>query len=222
LEIELEPQADLGPDPWRSYYACRFAWANEAAELWRSVNQIRQPAKAPRLEAPLYLEIDDAQTRTAILTGGLPFHRRRGPRMLDSLLIVRGERARVFRLGIGVDLHNPLQEALSLLAPAALLRQTAPPPAPTPSGWLFHLGARQVLATSWQLLLCEGRVEGFRARLLETAGRPVRTQLACFRPVSSARQVDFRGQSLGPCEVDREHVRLEFSAHEWLEVEVRW
>ena len=30
----------------------------------------------------------------AVLTGGLPFHRRTDARMLDSLLVVRGERAR--------------------------------------------------------------------------------------------------------------------------------
>jgi alpha-mannosidase len=222
LEIELDPQLAPGPDPWQSYYACRFAWANEAADLWRSVNLQRQSAGIRQLEAPLYLEIDDARARTAILTAGLPFHRRRGRRMLDSLLVVRGERARKFRLGIGVDLRNPTQEALGLLAPSVIVRQHSPPPAPSGSGWLFHVNARNVIATYWAPLVHESRVEGVRVRLLETDGRAARVRLACFRNISSASQVDFRGHSLGQCRIEEGVVCLNVAAHEWLEVEARW
>jgi alpha-mannosidase len=222
LDMELDPHSAPGPDPWHSYYACRFAWASEAADLWRAVHHGRQPAGGKQLESPLYLEIDDAQTRTSILTGGLPFHRRQGRRMLDCLLIVRGERARTFRVGIGVDLRNPIREAISFLAPPVLVRQTLPTPTPSASGWLFHLDARNVVATYWGPLVCEGRVEGFRVRLLETAGRSARLKLTCFRAVSSASQVDFRGRSLGQCRVDNGAICLDFSAHQWMELEARW
>ncbi len=125
LDIELEPCRECSADPWNSYYAARFAWANEAAELYRSANLTRQAAKGKRFEAPLYVEIDDAAVRTAILTGGLPFHRRYGMRMLDTLLVVAGERCRRFRLGVGVELKNPLHESLSLLTPALSLAESS-------------------------------------------------------------------------------------------------
>ena len=128
LDIQLDPLEALGPDPWKSYYACRFAWSDESAELFRSVNMTRQATEAKRLEAPLMVEIDDGTTRTAVLTGGLPYHRRVGSRKLDSLLIVRGERARRFHLGIGVDLKQPLTESLGQLVPPRLVRVSAAPP----------------------------------------------------------------------------------------------
>ncbi len=59
LTIELEPLTSLEDDPWNSYYCCRFAWANEAATLWRGVNQLRERAEAKRFEAPNYIDIDD-------------------------------------------------------------------------------------------------------------------------------------------------------------------
>ena len=78
-------------DPWNSYYAARFAWPDETADLWRGVGLARQKTDAARLEAPEYLEIDNGSGRLTIFTGGLPYHRRSDPRMLDTLLVVRGE-----------------------------------------------------------------------------------------------------------------------------------
>ena len=96
------------PDPWRSYYACRFAWAERAAELARDVHFAIQPTSAKRIEAPHFLELQAGPKRIALLTGGLPYHCRFGARMLDSLLIVHGETARKFRFGIGIDLPHPM------------------------------------------------------------------------------------------------------------------
>lgn len=222
LKVELEPQAECTDRPWDCYYAARFAWANEGAELFRSVNQTRQPTTAKWFEAPHYVEIDDGSTRTAILTGGLPFHRRHGLRMLDSLLIVRGERCREFQFGIGFDVRQTMQEALNLLAPPTAVFQTAPPPAPSDSGWLFHIDARNVLATHIEPLSDAGAVTGVRLRLLETGGRPTKAQLSCFRAVQSARQTDFQGQTLADCPIQDGRVQLELASHAWQQIEVRW
>jgi alpha-mannosidase len=222
LEVELDPQTECGPDPWNSYYALRFAWASEAAELWRTVNDTRHRTTARRFEAPLYVEIDDGSHRTAILTGGLPFHRRHGYRMLDSLLVVRGERSRRFQFGVGIDLKHPRQEAVQLLAPVAALCQTTPPPASAASGWLFHIDARNVTATHWEPLLDDDRVAGFRVRLLESAGRSATATLKCFRPVTIARRLNFCGGTISECTLQDGDVQLSLSAHEWVELEARW
>jgi alpha-mannosidase len=224
LDIELDPQTEPRADPWNSYFAARFAWADEAADLWCSVNQSRQPVGAKRFEAPQYIEIEgvDSKKRTTILTGGLPFHRRCGLRMLDSLLIVRGESGRKFRMGIGLDLNHPMQAAIDLLTPAVATQQVAATPLPAASSWLFHLDAKNVVATHWEPIAEAGNIVGFRVRLLETAGRPVRAMLSSFRNVKHARQVDFQGNSLGDCKVDDGRIRLDFTAGEWIEVEGRW
>lgn len=219
IEVELDPTAELKSDPWNSYYALRFAWANEAADVLRSAQQSCHPAEAKRIEAPHYLEIADEKTRTAILTGGLPYHQRTGLRMLDTLLIVRHERQRRFQVGIGIDLTHPMQEALGLLASPAALAQTAAVPAPTTSGWLFHLDNKNVVATYWQPRVEEGRVVGFGVRLLETSGRPSRVGMSTFRAVASAQRVDFAGNAQGELEIKDGKINTELAAHQWIEIE---
>jgi alpha-mannosidase len=117
VQVELDPVEEPKADPWNSYYCCRFAWANEGAELFRTLHQTRTPILEKRFESPHYVEITDEKTSTAILTVGLAFHRRQEDRMLDTLLVTRGERQRKFHLGIGVDVQHPLHEAIGLLTP---------------------------------------------------------------------------------------------------------
>lgn len=222
LDIELNPHSECSRDPWNSYYAARFAWANEAAELYRSANLTRQPAKNKRFEAPLYVEIDDVGIHTTILTGGLPFHRRYGRRMLDTLLVVAGERCRRFQLGIGVEVKNPLHESFNLVTPVPSLVQTAAAPAPSASGWLFHVDARNVTATHWEPWFEAGVNVGFRVRLLETQGRQASVGLQCFRAVRSARKLNFQGDQITECTIDKDAIRLQLTAGEWAQIEARW
>lgn len=221
ITIELEPKADLSSDAWNSYFACRFAWPDETASLFASVNQTRQPVKKQKVEAPLYVDVDNEAWRTTILTGGLPFHRRVGSRMLDSLLIVRGERGRQFRLGIGIDLPQSLPEALSWIAPTDRLGRPTPAPAPEHS-WLFHIDSRSVTPTYWTLIQEQGRVCGIRVRLLEGAGKSGRIKLSAFRSFTTARQINLAGETLNECPIVEGRIAVDVSAHEWIEVEGRW
>jgi alpha-mannosidase len=222
LGIHLEPQIEPQPSPWKSYFACRFAWADEAADLYRSMHGCRRVTKTNRLEAPDYVEIEMGSQRTAILSGGLPYHRRVGLRMLDTLLIVKGETATHFQLGIGFDMPHPHQEAMGMLVDPLLLEQTAPPPQVGNSTWLFHVDAKNVAATRWEPLLEEGRSIGYRVRIMETTGQRAKTRIRSFRNVASARQLDFAGEPLRDCEVDGDAVCVELGGFEWLEIEARW
>jgi alpha-mannosidase len=224
LAIELEPVEELPADPWQAYFAARFAWDSAAADLWRGVHSGQHPTVAQQIEAPEYVEIDSAICRTVILTGGLPFHRHSGPRILDSLLIVRGETARKFQLAIGVDVPNPAAASAECLTPATELHEIARPPAGERQGWLFHVDARSVLATHWQAVGSESSAgpTGFRVRLLETSGRAVRVTLRNCRPVATARKIDFRGESIGELETDQDRVFCELAGHEWAEIEAFW
>ncbi len=167
LLIELEPERMPEADPWNSYYAARFAWLDPTARFYRGANLATVPTEAVQIESPHFVDVRTEKTRTTLLAGGLPYHRRCGPRKLDTLLLVRGETARRFRLGIALEAPNPLSAALDFLAPAAMLAD-APRPGRS-SGWLFHLDVRGVVATHWELL-SDGPA-GFRVRLLETDGR---------------------------------------------------
>jgi alpha-mannosidase len=222
LDIHLEPEDEPTAASWNSYYCCRMAWADEASDVWRAVNNVRQPVGGKRFEAPQYIEIENGEQRTAILTGGLPYHHRQGYRMLDSLFIVRGERRRDFQIGIGIDVPYPMHAALDFVTPPMVSFVTSANRPYTDSAWLFHFDSKNVVATSWQPLINEGAIQGFRTRLLETAGRRAKIKLSAFKNITSARQVDFCGQSLGDCEVTEGAIRMDLAANEWLEIEARW
>jgi alpha-mannosidase len=224
LEIELDVERQPESNPWSSYYAARFAWSDPTAELYRSVHLASRPTEAVQLEAPHFVEIRSDKLRTVLLTGGLPYHRRCGPRKLDTLLVVPGETARRFRMAIAIDPPSPLAAALGFLAPQTML--VAPSP-PLPSGWLFHLDARNVVATHWEPIEHAGRVAGFRVRLLETEGRRAGLELRAPRAIQSAGKIKYDGappdESMSddlPVEGDR--VTIEMGPHAWVEVEARF
>jgi alpha-mannosidase len=221
LGIELEIDREPGPRPWNSYYAARFAWTDETAEAYRGVSLATRPTDAAFFESPHFFDLRSPRTRLTLLAGGLPYHRRYGVRKLDSLLVVRGETARSFRLGIGVDLTHPVPAALDLLAPRTVLRESAAPPEPG-FGWLFHLDAKNVVATHWEAKAAEGRAAGYRVRLLETEGRSARAGLRSFRNVAAARRVDFLGENPVELPVDGDRVTIELGPHQWVEVEAEF
>jgi alpha-mannosidase len=246
IEIELDQIEEPRADPWNSYYAARFAWPDATAELARGISLARQKTDAARLEAPEYIDIVSPGGHVTILTGGLPYHRRAGSRMLDSLLVVRGETARRFTLGIGVGVSQPAAAAMELIAPASHVVDGGRP-GTSHSGWFFHVDARGVVATHWEPIFDDEAqasaaiaetaahggaaadrghdqraIKGFRARLLETAGRPGRVTLRAYRPIASARQVDFLGQTLLQAPVEGDKILLDFAACEWIQIEALW
>ncbi|MBX3414990.1 MAG: hypothetical protein KF708_20060 [Pirellulales bacterium] len=220
VDISLETEEELGDDPWNSYFAARFAWPNVDAELFRNLALGSESTTAKRIESPLFVDLHFDTARTTILTGGLPYHRRVGERMLDTLLVVRGEGARHFRLGIGAELDYPLREAMELITPHTWSSRGTRPRAT--SGWLFHLDARNVIATNWEPLVEDGRVVGFRARFLETSGRSGRAELRTFRRAESARQVNFLGQTLSSLRVEDDTIHIDLGRREWVQIEARW
>jgi alpha-mannosidase len=219
LEINIEPRIELRADPWNCYFACRFAWGDEDAQVSRSLHETRQKVESGSFEAPQFIEIDNGENRVAVLTGGLPYHRLVDHRMLDSLLIVRGETQRNFRIAIAVCESHPLPAAMAWLAGNVELTGACPT---SSSGWLLHVGARNVHVTHLAPLVEQGRVLGFRARLLETAGRAGRTPLTALRPLRSARMLNFLGKSLGDCRIEDGKALVDLSAYEWSEFEARW
>jgi len=221
VEAELDPAEETKADPWNSYYCIRIAWADQLAELFRTVNETRQAVAEQRFESPHYVDLSSEKQSTTLLTGGLTFHRRHGDALLDTLLITRSERERKFRFGIGIDLSHPMHDAIGLLQPPIVV-PNVPQPASGNSGWLLHLSSRNVIATSLTPLEENGRLAGFRARLLETAGRPANLLLTAFRAIKSAGTVDFLGQPLADCVLEDGKVKLDLAAHEWVEVVARW
>ncbi|MBI2823356.1 MAG: hypothetical protein HYX69_01550 [Planctomycetia bacterium] len=222
IDIELAIEQEPAGDPWESYYAARFAWPDEAADLSRSVGMTIQATEARRLESPHLVLVRSPRSRAAILTGGLPYHRRSGARMLDTVLVVPGETRRRFRLAVGIDVAHPMQQALELLDPVAVVRAARPAGAGQ-ANWLFHVDAKNVVATHWSALRDDaGRTTGFRVRLLETEGVAGGVRLRAVKDIENARCTDFRGQTLSELPVAGDCVTIDVAAFEWTQIEATW
>ena len=223
LDVDIELDIDEPPknNPWNSYYCYRYAWDNEAASVFRTVNDVRQRASGSRLEAPQYVEVE-SDKNTALLTGGLPFHRRVGRRFLDTILVVSGETETRFQLGIGLDLPQPVHYARQFGVSPLVVNEIAAPPAGKNSGSLLHVDARNVVVTHWEVWMEEGQVVGYKARLMESAGRPVRARLTSCRAVSAATQFKLGGEKIAECDLDQGRVILQLTANEWVELKARF
>lgn len=225
VEIELTPRSMPEGDPWSNYFGVRWAWKHESVAVSRSLHQAAHPVgEEQRFEAPHFIEIADDAFRTTILTHGLPFHRRTGGRMLDTLLIVAGETQRKFRFDIAIDEAYPLQAALDVLSPPIAI-PTATRPA-NRSAWLFHLGTRNVVLLDLRPLdtseATAPPVAGFVARFLETEGRHRTFTLQCFRNPAGARQRDFQGKTIQDCRVTGDEVQIEIAPYEVCDIEIRF
>jgi hypothetical protein len=66
------------------------------------------------------------------------------------------------------------------------------------------------------------RPVGVRVRLIEVDGRGAEIQLRGFRSFLSARKVDAMGQTIQPCDVEDDRVRLSISPHEQVELEAKF
>lgn len=221
IDVELEVEEQPRAEAWGSYYAARFAWNDTAADLGRGAFHLHQPTKAARPESPYFLEIETESHRTQILTGGLPYHLSVGHRMVDVLLVGRGERRRRFQLTVALDRPDPSSDALAVLEPLVALAG-APRPAGPPSGRLFAVDCRNVVATHWEAMVEGERTVGFRCRLLETIGTAGRVELHAVRKMMTARLVDGRGETLVDLPAGDDRVEFELGAYEWIELEAKF
>lgn len=226
LDLELDILEPPRADPWNCYYAARFAWSDESAQLYRSVGQERVPTEAKRLEAPLFIEAVNGDLRTLMLTGGAPFTKKIGFRSLDTILVCKGDTRNRFRMGIGLEVPYPTNAALDLLGPAPVV-----PIAATnglgASGWFFHVDRKNVLVTHWELLtesdpVAGDSIVGLRARLLETEGRGGPVSLRLPQTPSFAERTNLAGEAVKSLEISGDAVTLEIGPREFIQVEARW
>jgi len=236
LEIELEPQRLPDGDPWGTFYASRFAWNDSSAAISRSILGAAQPMQMERIESGEFIEIASSdQKRTTILPIGLPFHRKTGPRMIDSILICEGESARSFRFVIAIDQHYPTQAARDVLSPVIAVPTESGPPRSGETGWFYSLDTRCVQASHLAGLVREPSLldspdevetppdtNGFSIRLQETEGRYQHVNVELFRTPSSGRIRDFRGQTISDAIPDGDGLRLDLSPFSIVDLEARF
>jgi alpha-mannosidase len=220
VQVELDPQRVLVGDIWKSYFASRLAIVDEPLSVRRGMQWTSSETTRECIESPEWLQLDDGVGKVTCYSLGLPFHRRAGPTWLDTLLLVAGEQPRGFQFAIGLDEEYPARTALSLLTSgqpclAVMRRQPS-----SPRGWFLHVSAKNVLVSHIEPL--PGPASGIRLRLLETEGRETETTVAAFKPFTTARISDFRGNELTVLSVVEGRIEISIGPHRFVQIEAEW
>ncbi|MBD3676696.1 MAG: hypothetical protein HUJ26_24550 [Planctomycetaceae bacterium] len=226
IDIEIEPHIEPEGDPWSCYFTSRFAWKDESIVLTRGLLQGAHGIQGERFEAPYYLELAENDRRTTILMDGLPFHRRSGSRMVDSILIPAGESKRRFRFWIAFDEAYPMQAAHQMLIPPLTLRLDQSPK--TDTGWFFRLKQKNVQILGFEPITpaphqdSDQQSTGLSVRLLETEGRARRVQLQLLMTPQSARKRDAAGNTVADLMIQKNSVILEMRSHELATIDLNF
>jgi alpha-mannosidase len=188
IHLRLEDiKSSVKGNPWLTYYGCRFAWDNESAVITRAVMGQAGGFRAERFESPDYIEVSDHDHRLMIVSHGRPYHRRSGPRMLDSLLIVEGESAREFQFTIEFDQPFPLRTAADAMTPISVMQTTGTTPSGAASGWILGLSAKNVeIVNTRHKAATDEESESLNLLLSETDGVPVDCLIKTARKPTAA------------------------------------
>jgi len=209
-------------DPWSVYLACRWAWPDSNSMLRRTTFWTPELTEVERPETPDVLDISTRNQRTALLFGGLPYHRKHGSRMLDTLLVAGSEMSRSFSLGVVLDLEYPFHAAQDAITPATVLPMQDGPPASGTTGWLAKIDHKGVAVSHLEFAETtgEGKGWGLVFHLLEANGQAARCRLRLFRNPTSARQLDFLGETIIDLTIQDDAVLIDLTPHELARVEV--
>lgn len=220
LRIEIFPEHAAVGYPWHTYYGARFAWRDERTMLLRGVNGTGFVTNHTRPETPDYLEWRLGRSNTVLFPGGLPFHQRHGGRMLDVILEPEGESCRAFDLGIALDREHPMQTALGMVSPVAILPVAKGPPHIGASGWLFHLDAPNLLLTGMRP--APDGSDALIARMLECSMYSSPAEFRCVRNPTRAARLDAFGESIQEMTVSGDAALLDVGAGDLLQVKIEF
>jgi hypothetical protein len=220
VHVELDPVRLPEGDVWKSYYASRLAWAEDALSVRRGEQWTARETERERIESPEFVDIDDVFGRITCFALGLPFHRRSAANRLDTLLLVANEDRRQFQFALGLDQPYPTSGAARTLTASQPCLARIDGQESVNNGWFLHLGAKNVLIT--HIAPLPSPAAGVRLRVLETEGRETRTKLSGFRAFKSARTTDFRASAIEVLSVNDGRAEFDIGPYQWLQIEGEW
>ncbi len=229
IRLNFEPMEDpVSGNPWMTYFGCRFAWESELAAVSRSVAGQTAGFRGDRIESPDFFEVAGDHQRLTVTTHGRPWHRRTGPRMIDSLLICEGEVSREFLFTIDFDQPVPHRCALDAMTPPIVVQTNDRVPKAA-SGWLLGLTARNVMLARTRVIDSPETRENaddnpaksirIRCTLIETEGIAVSCGFRMARRPHTACLIDGDGRVTEPLEIQEDGVTIHLGAFQLRELE---
>lgn len=216
IDIDVRLERTLAGPLLESHVASRCAWhENEQVEIRRSLHTQSVATERSRFTAPHFIEIvpeggrHEAAAAVAILTGGLPWHLRSSPHVLDAVLAGGAATSLTRRLAVGIGLERPWEAAVALLAEAPLAPGLPGVPA-------------NVRITVRDTRLVDGRLVGARVGLLESAGLAGEVRIDWGRDLARAGAIDLDGQPRQDADVAIEGTCtvVSLDRYQWLQLDL--
>jgi len=222
FDLTLKPFAEFDDDRWNSYIAVRYAWNDDTFEIRGNLNDgMHVLPDKKHLHSPRVVDLRHEKESLTFLSVGLPFHRRSGDRQLDTLLIVKDESQRQFRLGVAVNAKHPALLSYDFaLGQEELIFPVQSQPQ-NPSSWLFQIESSNVVALHWEPILEADKPVGYMVYLQETEGRQAHFALRSFVPPKRAAAMNFQGKELKALKTDADAVLIDMHAYELLPLMIR-
>lgn len=218
LSWSLSDVAPLGGKRSEQYLGCRWAWPDEKTIVAPARGTLLESSHAEEIEAPELIELRERTVITDLLTKGLPFHRRVGPRLLDTRLLVAEETRREFSMAVALDLGRPFAAAEDQSRPLVIEEVSSGPPTPGPTSWLGRISSGQAQVMS--LSRTSHEPPRITLRMAESAGKSAHLDLSLCRPLTGGRLVNGFGELIFELHTSPTSVPIDFSPYEWLQLEV--
>ena len=229
IEIDTIDVAVKG-NPWMEYLGCRFAWENETAAISRSVWGQVAGFRAERFESGDYFEVADNDQRLLVIPHGRPYHRRSGPRMIDSLLICESETSRHFQFTVVFDQPFPMRHASDAMTPVICCNTVGRDPGTRSFSWLWGLSAKNIMLVRMNSVDADFEKDNndvapsrlIRLLLIETEGMIADCMIrTAINPVS-ARIILHDGSLVEALPVSEDGILVRFNRFELKEVELQF
>jgi len=222
FDLMLDPLIEFDEDRWNSYIAVRYAWNDDTLIMRGGSNDgMHVLSDRKHLHAPKVIDLRHAESSLIFLSEGVPFHRRSGDRQLDTLLMVKGESQRHFRLGISVNSTNPVLASYDfLLGQEGFVFPVQSRPQ-NPSAWLFQIENHNVIALHWEAITESDTLIGYMVYLQETEGRRAHFALRSFVSPKHAAAMNLLGRELKKFKINDDAVLIDMHAHELLPLMVK-
>lgn len=222
LTIEILGEGDRGAVGSDGYFAARWAWRNEPAEVRRSLHGASFPTSKRRVPPTEFLEILEDDGRLVVYSAVPAGHLRSRGNRLDTFLPREAIDAGRARLALGIDVEGGAGAWSDewQMPPLVCATSAAPSVQRGERAWWFHCSSRRVRWTAVAPLR-DGR-SGFTARLHEPAGRYVQATVEAYRPIRSARRTNLHGTPQIELPVRDGRIELQMAGYQWIQLEAEW
>ncbi|MEL7500637.1 MAG: hypothetical protein AAFN77_23795 [Planctomycetota bacterium] len=199
--VQVQPKVPFQSN-WNHYICSRLAWKEEGARIVANSIDAQQHVTSEWFHGTRHITIGDDHT-FALLSGGLPYHRRSNRRMLDSLLMMAGEQQTQFRFAIDIDQPYATAAAYERLLDSPIIepRDAEQVADSALAKWLLHFNCKNVTVTRCQPIL---ETKAVQLMLQETEGRAAKLTVRSRLTIEAAHLCRLDGTDLESLDVEAE------------------